>query len=336
MAISPIAANLMNPELALALPKSSVNSLNPSSISGLATEQKIDSIRTASLSVSPPRLKISLKKMSPNQWKNYYRAMCYRGANKGTEVFKNMMRSSFATLTGFQLSGIFNSQAQSTINSWLSIQTQYAGNFTYNATSPLTIGGSGISLRSTFDHLLIFSIDNMTYATAVGWFIAHTFSPSIQRYLVTKEETFLRKILEEQHPREAPRTEIVKTRTLAEKISYLIEYFMPVIFDASQTAIILHLMERVNSLNIIGGPNGDFDVSNPPLNISIEFSVNNTFNELLYGDPPISISIIYILLACGTLLYAGQAWCNFHHDLQTKESESTPSIAMEDPQISLE
>jgi hypothetical protein len=246
------------------------------------------------------------------------------------------MRSSFATLTGFQLSGILNSQIHSTINNWLSIQAQYAGSLTYKATSPLDIEGPGLSLRNTCDNLLLFSIDNMTYATAVGWFLAHTFSPSIQRYLVTKEEAFLRKILEEQNPREVPQSEIVKTRTFAEKISYLIEYFMPAIFDASQTAIFLQLIEKVHSLTIIGGTNDQFDVGTPPLNISIGFNVNNTFVEMLYGDEPVSTPILYILLACGTLLYMGQAWCNFHHDLQTKENESTSSIAMENAQNSPE
>lgn len=176
-----------------------------------------------------------------------------------------------------------------------------------------------VSLKTTINGYLKYSIDTLTYASAVGWFIGHTFSPPIERYLSTKEDLYMRQVLMSQNE-EKP---VAKLSTTASKVSYLIEYVMPVLFNGARNALFIRFIEKAANSMDFSTKNASLplDLVSGDLIFNALFQLVKVTIEMLPGEDPVSDTVLYLLLVSGVVQYLLQAWCNFTHDLKTKQIE---------------
>ncbi|MBX7066964.1 MAG: hypothetical protein K1X28_07020 [Parachlamydiales bacterium] len=289
--------------------------ISPVEETGSESSHKVDVVAREAL---PTKNSIDLRSLSKEQRRDYALAMVCRGAKKGVLTFRDMTRSSLSMLTGVQLSGILNSQTATTVNTWFYANAQDDEN-SVTLSTEFPVQSPPVSLKETFNKSLKLPIDTLTYGAAVGWFLMHSATPRIERFLSTKEDAFMRRVIGNQAAEESPP---VVLSTPASKASFLIEYLMPVLFDGIQNALFLRVLKNVGSMTFWPDQQPDYISKNSgDLNLLVGSEVVNTVVQLLSGDDPISNTALYLLFAAGIVMYATQAWCNFHHDLQVKQAK---------------
>lgn len=263
---------------------------------------------------------LRLSEMNDTQKKNYARAMACRAAKKGVQKFTEWARTSLGTLSGVELSGFLNCQTETATKNWLSTYIHDDKGESIDFNDFITVAPHPVSLETSLDGYLTFPIRTLTYASAVAWFVGHSLTPPIERYLSAKEDTFMRRVIANQD--ELDEQLVAPPSTWASKLSYLIEYIMPVLFDGTQTALFLRLLRNVGSeLNFWpGGPEINLDLSDGGLTFTALFAVWEVMLKMLPGEDPISTTALYLLCATGIALYLSQAWCNFEHDFKQKEA----------------
>lgn len=170
------------------------------------------------------------------------------------------------------------------------------------------VHGNPITLEATLNGFLAVPIRTLTYSSAIGWLAAHTIFPRVERSLSKTEKQLMQVIVGETQREEDP-----EISTLAIKVSRSIEYVMPLLFDATQTALFARLINHVGKVmhftlhsQPIQEQVGDMSFYYDPYQVKIEMSEGSNF----ISDP-----MLYGLIGTGVVLYGVQAFCNFTHDL---------------------
>jgi hypothetical protein len=248
----------------------------------------------------------------------YLSAVKYSIASKGIKTIEELFSRATSMSVGANLSGIFNVRESTTSLPQVNvsatclddaIQKNYIWTLTANST---TVGG-------IINRVLLVPIDDLTKGAIIGWVLAHTLVPPIQRILKSKEDLWMRKVLGTQNNVEelAPLKTVILRSTGAEKMNFLLEYFTPIIFDAVRTALFLRLIKNIAPTETLRG--SDWIISHETagnLLANIGARISEVIVSISSDEDPVSLNVLIALFVSGTAMFAIQSLCKIHTAFQ--------------------
>lgn len=271
---------------------------------------------------------------------NYFKAMLLEGTINGLEMVNDKSRYLLSVLSAARLSGILSYSTQATTNFWMAMNGgQFEGRNIPPSFSSLDaqVVAPPVSLNDIFDKIFPMGIDAATKACAITWALSHTFAPRIQRFLLSKQESAINQIYN--HSQEVAQPG--HRGSIAEKISYMIEYVMPVLFDGMGLALVLRALARDGSSLEFNDNSGNFKQTlyfGPDDYINFIGGTYKSILDVIAGEETVSDPTLYLLFGVGIFLYAVRSLCNYHHKVAIREPEaadSAPKIEIDEENLNV-
>lgn len=266
----------------------------------------------------------SIRSFSKEEWKKYIGALVCRGAQKGGEVLNEAIRSSVATLSGLQLSGLLDAKVITALLGAFSLQGSCPGQKSISTFLPAGAVTPIQTLGDIIDSRLIVSVDTLTYGIAATWLAAQTLIPRIQRRLKTKEETLISEILEADGGKNGAESIVPAKDSTATKISSFMEYFMPVMFNGAAYALLFHGLEKSKGImSIYSDAPETWNLSDQNMVVDLAAGIYDIATGIMADETTIPEGALGLILTTGIMMFLYQAWNYFHENLQKRGNDST-------------